>query len=423
MNSSTTATGRVRGPGWLVCLLLTVFAIGTDDLVIAGLLPDIARDLGVGLPAAGQLVTVFSLTYAVAAPPLAVATARLPRRALVLGGLGLFALANLVTALAPSYTVLLALRVLTALVAATVTPAAFSMAARLSPPERTGRAMGAVAAGLTAALFLGVPVGTLLGSAFGWRSAFVFVGLFSLGVLAVSALLLPGLPGARESGVGDQLRQLGRPAVLACVAGTVVGAGCGYMAYTYIAPLTRALTGADGAALAPLLAVAGVSGALGTLLCGRATDRWGADRVLLAAFAGLVAANALLAALGLLGGGAVPVAALAALLALWGFTAWGFAAPMNARILGLAGNAGTEAVALNTSGLYVGVAAAGAAGGAALSGYGATGVAVTATGVGLAALAVMAASVRLFPTGAPSAPPASAPTLDGGDHGRRNADR
>ncbi|WP_040684995.1 MFS transporter, partial [Nocardiopsis halotolerans] len=133
MNSSTTANGRARGAGWLVCLMLAVLAIGTDDLVIAGLLPDIARDLEVGLPAAGQLVTVFSLTYAVAAPPLAVATARLPRRALVLGGLGVFAAANLVTALAPSYTALMALRVFTALVAATVTPAAFSMAGRPPP--------------------------------------------------------------------------------------------------------------------------------------------------------------------------------------------------------------------------------------------------------------------------------------------------
>uniref|UniRef100_UPI000377C897 MFS transporter n=1 Tax=Nocardiopsis halotolerans TaxID=124252 RepID=UPI000377C897 len=281
----------------------------------------------------------------------------------------------------------------------------------------TGRAMGAVAAGLTVALFLGVPIGTLLGSALGWRFAFAFVALFSLAVLAVSAFLLPGLPGTRGSTAGRQLRQLGRPAVLACVLGTVIGAGCGYMAYTYVAPLTRDLTGAGGAALAPLIAVAGASGAIGTFLCGRATDRWGADRMLLATFAGLVAANGLLAVLGLLGGGGVPVWTLAPVLALWGFTAWGFAAPMNARILGLAGDAGTEAMALNTSGLYVGVSVAGAVGGAALSGYGGTGVAVAATVVGLVALVVMAVSVRLFPVGGPVR------TLEEGVDGRRDAHR
>ncbi|WP_017582742.1 MFS transporter [Nocardiopsis valliformis] len=386
--------------GWLVCLVLIAFAVGTDDLVIAGLLPVIAHDLNVSVAAAGQLVTVFSLTYAVAAPPLAVATARAPRRTLLLGGLALFALANLITALAPTYTVLMAMRVVAALIAAVLTPAAFAMAARLASPDRTGRAVGAVAAGLTIALFLGVPIGALLGSAFGWRSAFVAVALLTCAVLVASALRLPQLSGAPEVGVRQQLRQLGRPAVLMCVTGTVAGATCGFMTYTYIAPIAGDLTGAGGPALAPLIAVVGVAGAVGTLLCGRATDRWGADRVLLATFAGMVATSLATAALGSLGG-AASVWALGGVLALWGFAAWGFAAPMSTRLLRLAGDAGTEALALNTGGLYVGTAVAGAAGGAVVAGYGGAGVPVAATLVGLAALAFMALSVRWFPAVAP----------------------
>lgn len=389
--------------GWLACLALTAFAVGTDDLVIAGLLPVIARDLDVGVAAAGQLVTAFSLTYAVAAPPLAVATARVPRRTLLLCGLALFALTNLLTALVPTYALLMAMRVIAALIAAALTPAAFSMAAGLAPPGRTGRAVGAVAAGLTVALFLGVPIGALLGSAFGWRSAFVAVALLTCAVLAASALRLPQLPGAPNTGVREQLRHLGRPAVLMCVTGTVAGATCGFLTYTYVAPITRDLTGAGGAALAPLIAVVGVAGAVGTLLCGRATDRWGADRVLIAAFAGMVGTSLSLAVLGYLGGGTAPVWALGCVLALWGFAAWGFAAPMNARILHLAGDGGTEALALNTGGLYVGTALAGAAGGAVVAGYGGAGVPVAATAVGLAALVFMALSVRWFPASAPSA--------------------
>lgn len=387
--------------GWLVCLALTAFAVGTDDLVIAGLLPVIAHDLDVSVAAAGQLVTVFSLTYAVAAPPLAVATARMPRRTLLLGGLALFALANLVTALAPTYAVLMAMRVVAALIAAALTPAAFSMAARLAPTERTGRAVGAVAAGLTVALFLGVPVGALLGSAFGWRSAFVAVAVLTCAVLAASALRLPRLPGAPETGLREQLRHLGRPAILMCVTGTVAGATCGFMTYTYIAPITRDLTGTGGAALAPLIASVGIAGAVGTLLCGRATDRWGADRVLLATFAGMVGTSLLLAALGY-SGGAAPVWALGCVLALWGFAAWGFAAPMSARLLRLAGDGGTEALALNTGGLYVGTALAGAVGGAVVAGYGGAGVPLAAAAVGLAALAFMALSVRWYPASVPA---------------------
>lgn len=119
-------SSRTPRPGWLLCLTLAAFAVGTDDLLIAGLLPVIAQDLDVGTAAAGQLVTVFSITYAVAAPPLAVATARLPRRALLLGALALFALVNLITALAPGYVALMALRVCAALVAALITPVASS---------------------------------------------------------------------------------------------------------------------------------------------------------------------------------------------------------------------------------------------------------------------------------------------------------
>ncbi|MFE1167245.1 MFS transporter [Nocardiopsis sp. NPDC058789] len=389
----TTSTLR---SGWLACLALTAFAVGTDDLVIAGLLPVIALDLDVGVAAAGQLVTVFSLTYAVAAPPLAVVTARMPRRTLLLGGLAVFALVNLVTALAPTYTALMALRVLAALVAAALTPAAFSMAARLAPSGHTGRAVGAVAAGLTVALFLGVPIGALLGSAFGWRSAFVAVALLTGAVLLASLRYLPPLPGAPEAGLRAQLRHLGRPAILTCVTGTVAGATCGFMTYTYVAPITRDLTGTGGAALAPLIAVVGAAGAVGTFLCGRATDRWGADRVLLGTFAGMVGTSLLLVLLAL--PTSVPTWALAGVLALWGFAAWGFAAPMSARLLFLAGNAGTEALALNTGGLYVGTAVAGALGGAVVAGYGGAGVPVAATAVGLAALGFMALSVRWFPT-------------------------
>ncbi len=177
-----------------------------------------------------------------------------------------------------------------------------------------------------------------------------------------------------------------------------MGASGGFMVYTYIAPLTRDLTGAGGVALAPLIAVVGAAGAVGTMVCGRATDRWGADRVLLVSFAGMIATSLILAALGYLGGGAVPVWTLAIVLALWGFAAWGFAAPMSARLLGLAGEEGTEALALNTGGLYVGTAVAGALGGVVVSSQGGAGVAATATAIGLLAFVAMALSVRRFPT-------------------------
>lgn len=382
--------------------MLVTFVIGTDDFIIAGILPEIARDQQVSEAAAGQLVTVFSLTYAVAAPPLAVATARLPRRPLVVGGLFGFALINLLTAFAPGYPVLLVLRVASALVAASISPAVFGMAARLAAPDRVGRAVGVVAAGLTVSLFVGVPVGSVLGTAFGWRATFIAVALLTVAVAVANARLLPSLPGAPEIGVRAQLRILSRPAVLTCVLGTMMGASGGLLVYTYIGPITEDLSGRSGTMLAVFITVVGVAGALGTFAGGRLTDRWGADRTLVAAFVLMAGAITSLVVIGSSGQGSAPVGLTVVALAAYGFAGWGFNPPMNTRALRLAGAAGTEAVALNTSGLYVGISIAGVVGGGSVAAYGGQGGAVAAALLCLIALVMMTAFVWKFPSGQPA---------------------
>ncbi|MGO1417426.1 MAG: MFS transporter [Candidatus Corynebacterium faecigallinarum] len=395
--SYTTTTRPPTRAGWLVSLMLVTFVIGTDDFIIAGILPDIADDLAVSEAAAGQLVTVFSITYALAAPPLAVATARLPRKPMVVGGLSVFAAVNLVAAIAPSYAVLMALRVVAALIAAMVSPAVFGMAARLDAPGRDGRALGVVAAGLTVSLFIGVPLGSLLADTFGWRSTFVAVAGFSILVALSNARLLPRLPDAPEIGVRAQLRVLGRPAVLTSVLGTVMGASGGLLIYTYIVPITRSLSGQEGAWLAVFIAVVGVAGGVGTFVGGRLTDLWGADRTLVSAFASMAVAVVGLAVAGLSTDSA-QVWLVISLSAFYGFAGWGFNPPMNARILRLAGEAGTEAVALSTSALYVGISIAGAVGGWSVASFDGTGTAVAAAVIFLVSLAATLMIVRRFPT-------------------------
>lgn len=325
------------------------------------------------------------------------ATARWPRKTLIVGGLLVFAALNIVTALAPTYATLMVLRVLAALVAASITPAVFGMAGRLAAPERVGQAMGTVAAGLTISLFVGVPIGSLVGTTFGRRSTFVAVALLGIAVLIACAVLLPPLPGAPEIGVRQQLSILTRPTVLTCVVGTVMGASGGLLVYTYIGPITEALSGHGGVMLAVFIGTVGVAGAAGTFVGGRLTDLWGADRTLIATFAMLVLATVGLSSIALLGQGSAPIWMVIVALAVYGFTGWGFNPPMNTRALQLAGAAGTEAVALNNSGLYVGIAIAGALGGGAITLYGGTGAAVAA-GIGLVTLLVMSLSVRFYPS-------------------------
>jgi predicted MFS family arabinose efflux permease len=408
MNSNDAEKLLPRGSGWLIGLLLTTFVIGTDDFVIAGILPRISSDLTVSEAAAGQLVTVFSITYAVAAPVMAAAAARIPRKVVIVGGLSVFALINFITAFAPGYLVLMALRVLAALVAATVSPAAFAVAGRLAAPDRIGRAIGMVAAGLTVSLVVGVPIGSWLGGMFGWRLTFVGVGAFTCLAVAVTAITLPSLPAMPIVGVRARLVLVRRPAVLLCVVGTVIGACSGLMTYTYIAPITHDLTGTGGDYVPLFIVVMGISGAVGTVLGGRLTDRWGVDRALMATFGGVLLATVGLAVVGQSTGGDAPVWVVCAFLMLWGLAAWGNNPPMNSRILQMAGDAGTEAVALNTSGIYVGVALAGAIGGGALSRSGGAGVLVAGAIIGLVTIVVMAGAVRRYPSRRTEAEPMSA---------------
>ncbi|MDC7337413.1 MFS transporter [Streptomyces lydicus] len=141
----------------LLLLALGTFAVGTDSMVMAGILGLVARDLDVSVPAAGQIVTVFALSYAVLAPVLATAAARWPRRRLLLTALTVFTVANALSAVAPTYPILLATRVLAAAGAALYTPTANAVATTLVPPERRGRALATVLGGMTVATALGVP--------------------------------------------------------------------------------------------------------------------------------------------------------------------------------------------------------------------------------------------------------------------------
>ena len=166
----------------LAPLALATFAVGTDAFVIAGLLPAIATSFDVSIPAAGQLVTVFALTFAIAAPVLSWLMSSLDRRKALQLALLVFIIGNVATAISPTYSLALAARVFTALGAATITATASSAAVAITPPERRGRAMALVIGGLTLSTALGMPLGNLIGSV-DWR--FTLWAVAGLGVVAM----------------------------------------------------------------------------------------------------------------------------------------------------------------------------------------------------------------------------------------------
>jgi DHA1 family inner membrane transport protein len=336
-------------------LTLGAFAIGTEGFMIAGLLPAMARDLDVGLAAAGLLVTAFSLAYAVGAPVIAVLTAGLERRRLLAIGLSGFSIANLIAALAPDYASLLVARLLLALAAACFMPAASGYAAASGGPARRGRALSMVTTGLTLAIIAGVPLGVLIGESFGWRATFLAVAaLAALTLIGIVAGLPRQQPGAAP-GWGERLALAKRRDTLSILATSVLTVAGTFTVYTYIGVFLASVAGFGPRALALALLGFGIASALGSRLGGAAADHVG-PRLTVALCGGL----AFIAYIVLWLGTAIDprraiVVVLPAIL-LWGLATWALMTAQQARLVAICPALAPVSLSLNSSAIYLGSA-------------------------------------------------------------------
>ncbi|MFE7246199.1 MFS transporter, partial [Streptomyces sp. NPDC057580] len=337
----------------LLVLTAAMFAIGTDSFVIAGILPNAAHSLGVDIGTAGWLITAYAFTYAILGPVMAAATTRWPRRTLFLTGLGIFVVGNLLTALVPDFGMALFARALAGLGGAMVTPTAVAAAAALAPPERRGRAISTVMAGLSAATALGAPLGTAIGSLTGdWRATMLFVSALGLLAAAGIALLLPKIPNpplvplrARLAPLGD--RRIGLTLLTTLLLFTGL-----YTVYSYIAEGLDRATGGSGTTLAILLFVWGVASTIGTLGSGNLVDRLGSRPIINTALVALALDFALLP------WSSAHLATAVVALVVWGLCGWGFLTPQTHRLIGAMPAAAPMLTGLNSATVYVGVSLA-----------------------------------------------------------------
>ncbi|MFD7413141.1 MFS transporter [Kitasatospora purpeofusca] len=390
-------------PVRLLLLALGTFAVGTDTMVMAGILGPIAEDLGVTVVAAGQLVTVFALGYALLAPPLAALTARWPRRRLLLTALAVFAAANALSALAPSYGTLLATRVLAAAGAALYTPTANAVATTLVAPERRGRALATVLGGMTVATALGVPLGTWIGRT-DWRLTMWLVTALGAAALAGLALLLRDLPApAVAPGLRDRLAPLRDRRVLGAASTTLLFFLAFQTVYIYLATAIAPATGGRADRLSLVLLVSGLASVAGSWLGGRLVDRVGVRRVLLV---GSTVAAFAFAALPWAGRSMPGALAYAVVTPLAG---WAVSVALPHRLASLDPGNAQLLISLNSSALYLGTAAGGAVGSAAVALFGGRWFPLAAAVLALAAAAASRAGVDAPRVVHPSAAPARRP--------------
>lgn len=376
-------------PAAVYVLGLSVFALGTSEFMLSGILQPLARDLGVTIPQAGLLISAFAIGMVVGAPLLAAATLKLPRRTTLMALLAVFGLGQIAGALAPTYEVLFVSRVVSALACAGFWAVGAAVAMSLVPVTARARAMAVMVGGLSVANIAGVPAGAFLGQHAGWRSAFWAVAvLAAVGLVGVAALVPRTAPetGENAPSLRKEVRIYADKQVWLALLTIALNAGAVFALFSYLGPLLTDVAGLEESYVPTVLGLFGLGGLIGTAIGGRIADA----HLFGTMYGGIAASTAVLALLALL---AESTAAAIALALMLGVTAFTTAPALNARMFNVASAAPTLAGATTTASFNIGNTVGPWLGGLVISagwGYPAvawTGAALAALGVGATALA------------------------------------
>ncbi|SAK89175.1 major facilitator transporter [Caballeronia hypogeia] len=344
----------------LLTLALGMFALGTDSFVFGGILPSIAAYFHVSIGAAGQLITVYALTFALLAPTIAALAAGISRKHLLLSGMGLFIVANVGTILSPNLGVALVTRALAGVGAAMFSPTASGTGTMLVPPERRGFALSVIVAGLTTATALGTPLGAVIGGLADWRWTLGFVAALGIAGFVGVWALLPEVPLPPAISLIKRFAPLADSRVGLILATTVLAQIGTFIIYNYVAVVFDRATGGSPSVLGGLLVLWGLAGTFSNLLAGRVLDRIGSRKVV------TVMLIAVITAIVTMPWTTVHLWSAAIAMFVWGACAWGVLVPQQYRLVSLNPSMAAVLVGLNTSATYVGVSVAGAVGAAAI---------------------------------------------------------
>ncbi|MEU9865311.1 Cmx/CmrA family chloramphenicol efflux MFS transporter [Streptomyces sp. NPDC047971] len=369
---------------------LSVFALGTSEFMLSGLLEAIAADMSVSIPRAGLLISAFAIGMVVGAPLLAVATLRLPRKTTLVTLITVFGLGQVAGALAPNYAILFASRVVSALACAGFWAVGAAVAIAMVPVGSRARAMAVMIGGLSIANVLGVPAGAFLGEHLGWRSAFWAVGVASAIALVGVVTRIPHipLPETKPRLKREVVIYRDRQVLLSIVI-TALAAGGVFCAFSYLSPVITGVAGIDARWVSAILGLFGIGALIGTTIGGRVADA----HLFGVLLSGITASTVFLVALALFASSPVAVIALSFLL---GVSAFYTAPALNARMFNVAGAAPTLAGATTTAAFNLGNTAGPWFGGTVIDAdFGFAATAWAGAAMTVLALATVALSLRL----------------------------
>ncbi|GIO33430.1 MULTISPECIES: MFS transporter [Paenibacillus] len=346
------------GNKWKIYILaIASFLVGTSEFVIAGILDMLAKDVGVSVAAAGQLITVYSLAYAIGTPILIALTARMDRKKLMLSALGLFFIGNLITITSSGYGMLMGARIILAISTGVFMVVALTVAAKIAHPGKQGGSIATVLLGFNLALILGVPLGRLIAGSYDWKIIFTGVGVLSLIAMIVLLLAIPKSEGEAPVPIRKQLALFKSPRISVALSISFFWIFGYTILYTYITPFLLTITGMSERMVSIGLFAFGLASLLGSQVGGYGADKWGIPRTMIG---GLLFHSGILFLLTAFSHSSMLVLPL---LMLWSFFAWSTGPVQQVYLIGMAPQASGIILSLNNSIVQLGMAAGAVIGG------------------------------------------------------------
>jgi MFS transporter, DHA1 family, putative efflux transporter len=266
-------------------LTIAVFFTATSELVIAGILNVLAVQMHISVALTGQLITVYSLAFAIGAPIVVSLTARMGRKKLLLLAMLVFIIGNFLSVISSNFTMLIASRIILGMSSGVLLVAAFSAAAKMVTPERIGSTLGTIILGFSSAMILGVPIGIALTHLFSWQMIFLFLGGGSLIILVIMAFMLPEIEGDAPVPFSRQFTVLANPVILSALLLVLFRETGNSVMFTYLSSFLDTILHQSASHIGFIMLTFGIAGAIGSCIGGSAVDKWGSIRMIIISMA------------------------------------------------------------------------------------------------------------------------------------------
>lgn len=342
-------------------LAAAILSVGLVELIVGGVLPEIAADLNISLGTAGQLISVYALVLAISGPVLLVLTAKTERKRLYLISMFIFFLGNVMTYLSPNFMLVMIARVFTAMSAALVTVLSLTIAARIVLPTQRARAIGLISVGISSSLVLGVPIGILVSEAFGWRILFLGIAVLSIGSMILIALFLERIPAGEVQPLSTQLKALGNGKIVSAHLATVFTLAGHYTVYAYFNPFLATTLQLNQTWISVFYFIFGISAISGGIFGGALANWLGARKSI------LLVIGAFAIALFSLPLATYSIGTLSIVIIVWGALSWSLSPPMQDYLIQTDPVTSDIQQSFNNSALQVGISIGSAIGGVVLS--------------------------------------------------------